>query len=129
MRWAGIRRQDGIDGEQGRGRQQGELDVAAVMVMMERPLVSAGVGDRAVFGRLAVGRLVVGFMMVMVDGGCVGIGDARKVQAVFDPMPGIDRPMRLQCGDDGHAKTDAEEAKQSRQWRSPEDRPLGGIGT
>lgn len=132
MRWPGIRRQERIDGDRGRRRQKGELDVAAaVMVVMDRPFVSAGVGGRCVLGRLAVGRLVVVvvvMVMVMLDSRCVGIGDTREVQAMLDPMSAVDRPMRLQRDDDGHPETDAEEAKQSRQWRSPEYRPLGGIG-
>lgn len=94
---------------------------AAVMVVVDRRVAVRirHVEDRAV----ADGR---GFDLVMVvvviDRRGVGIGDAGKLQGVFDAVLRHDRRMRLQRDHDGHGKADAEKAKQFRQRRVP-DKP------
>ena len=107
------------------------MDVAAaVVVVPHRRAVIAVAGD--VEGRGVIGvdgdRIdVVVRLMLMIVGIAVGVsrhrgvgvGHARELKAVFDPVLRIDRAMGLQRDHDGHGEAGADLAEQSLQKQFP----------
>ena len=106
------------------GRSKGDMNVAAVVVVMAEGRLSTFIGD--VEGDVG-GRIVIDLVMAvaMVRGMIMGLirrvleGDAGELKAVLDAVLAIDHAMHLHRDHDGHAQADAKEAEQAWQIEIP----------
>jgi hypothetical protein len=111
------------------GRRQGEVDVAAAMVVVvdrARLAVLIRHVDQQAVALVRRFGLIVVVVMIVVDRRGGRVGDARELKAVLDAVLRIHDAMELQRDHDGHGKAGAELAEQSRQYRSPDLRPILG---
>lgn len=113
-------------------RGQGDMNVAAIVMMMSEGRLAAVIGhvdrhgligDEVVIGCfMAVFMAVPMVMMLIMIMGQIGrvlIGDAGELKAVFDAMLAVHHAMHLHRDHDGHAQADAEEAEQAWQIEIP----------
>ncbi|WP_331033289.1 hypothetical protein [Brevundimonas sp.] len=131
-RWTEIKR--GYHPRCGRmdGRGQGDMNVAAVVVVMAERRLSAFIGDGDVDGGVG-GRIVGGVMAVAVFRGMIVgqirrvlEGDAGELKTVLDAVLAIDHAMHLHRDHDGHAQADAKEAEQAWQIEIPRSNFVSG---
>lgn len=108
------------------GRSQGDMNVAAVVVVMAEWRLSTFIGhvddDCGLGGRIISDRVMA---VAMVRGMVVGQvrrvleGDAGELKAVLDAVLAVDHAMHLHRDHDGHAEADAKETEQAWQVEIP----------